>query len=131
MQLPPERGHEINFSSCTRLVREVSERLADPGGFTGVCYYTRARAHVLAHLCRRDADENFYCGTFSLSFAEIRAEDARTFGDLEVEVEGPRLRVALAKKEIRFSKERKYYFLFLYRIATIVKCNADFFVSLS
>lgn len=131
MQLPPERGHEINFSSCTRLVREVSERLADPGGFTGVCYYTRARAHVLAHLCRRDADENFYCGTFSLSFAEIRAEDARTFGDLEVEVEGPRLRVALAKKEIRFSKERKYYFLFLYRIATIVNCNADLFVSLS
>lgn len=90
----------------------------------------RARAHVLAHLCRRDADENFYCGTFSLSFAEIRAEDARTFGDLEVEVKGPRLRVVLAKKEIRFSKERKYYFLFLYRIATIVKCNADFFVSL-
>lgn len=52
-QLPPERGHEINFSPCTSSYeRGPGVALRTPTGFTSVCYYTCSHTRTPSSIYR-------------------------------------------------------------------------------
>lgn len=65
-QLPPERGHEINFSPCTSSYEGSSRWPHGPRRvYRCLLLYTCSRAHI-------SFDENFSCRMFSLSFIRDR-----------------------------------------------------------